>query len=574
MSRKAVKNEKLVNSEPQIKVETNNNAHKCKTLLEALQDVLEASKDSQFSRAVCRCEEWACHAFDYLNERLGLTDEQSVLLAIIMEEGMDGSASIRDISEHLGCTRLEVLQHTTDLEVLKEKGFVYAYGRNSYRMEDDAFEAFKENKEYKYCINKFETEEELFVELNQLHSMASNRDISTKELSRKVKVYLEENKELHMAQALSNYMQQLDDAEFRFLIAITVSWLVFDDSLALKDARFIFDNMNMCRLLGSNLQKGTSKLVTLGIIECAYNDGVAMQNEYCLTPKAKKTISPEWAKLKEASLNRTDLKAANKIVKKELFYNDMESREISDLQSLMLDGNMKKVLRRLKQKRLRGGFTCLFYGAPGTGKTETVYQLARKSGRDIFVVDVSQLRSKWVGESEQNVKGIFDEYRTICETHKKKPILLLNEADAIICKRMEGAERSVDKSENTIQNIILQEMESLDGILIATTNLSKNMDKAFERRFLYKVEFHKPEPAVRAKIWRSMLPELREAESVILAESFAEFAGGQIENITRKALVSEALRGTRLNMDDIFDLCQHEMLDNTGANRKTIGFRS
>ena len=349
---------------------------------------------------------------------------------------------------------------------------------------------------------------------------------------------------------------------------------MFDDSLALKDARFIFDGMNTCRLLGSNLLKGTSKLVTLGIIECAFNDGTAIQNEYCLTSKAKKAISPEWAKVKGALMNRTDLKEANKIDRKELFYNDMENREISDLQSLLLDSNMKNVLRRLKQRRLRGGFTCLFYGAPGTGKTETVYQLARKSGRDIFVVDVSQLRSKWVGESEQNVKGIFDEYRTICETHKKKPILLLNEADAIICKRMEGAERSVDKIENTIQNIILQEMESLDGILIATTNLSKNMDRAFERRFLYKVEFHKPETKVRAKIWHSMLPELSENESIILAESFYEFAGGQIENITRKALVAEALRGTRLSMNDVVDLCQHEMLDNADANRKTIGFRS
>lgn len=574
MSKKAKKHEKTVDIEPQIKVETERNAHKCGTLLQALQDVLEASKDSQFCMSVCRCEEWACHAFDYLNERLGLADEQSVLLAIIMEEGMDGSASIRDISEHLGCTHLEVLQHTTDLEALKEKGFVYPYGRNSYRMEEDAFEAFKENKEYVYSINKFETEEELFVELNQLYNMASNREISSKELNRKVKLYLEENRVLHMAQTLTNYIQKLDDAEFRFLVAVTVCWLVFDESLALKDARFIFDGMNMCRLLGSNLLKGTSKLVTLGIIECAFNDGTAIQNEYCLTPKAKKTISPEWAKVKGTLMNRTDLKEANKIVKKELFYNDMESREIGNLQSLMLDSNMKNVLRRLKQRRLRGGFTCLFYGAPGTGKTETVYQLARKSGRDIFVVDVSQLRSKWVGESEQNVKGIFDEYRTICETHKKKPILLLNEADAIICKRMEGAERSVDKIENTIQNIILQEMESLDGILIATTNLSKNMDRAFERRFLYKVEFHKPETKVRAKIWHSMLPELSENESILLAESFSEFAGGQIENITRKALVAEALRGTRLSMNEIVDLCQHEMLDNADANRKNIGFRS
>ena len=135
---------------------------------------------------------------------------------------------------------------------------------------------------------------------------------------------------------------------------------------------------------------------------------------------------------------------------------------------------------------------------------------------------------------------------------------------------MEGAEHSVDKSENTIQNIILQEMESLDGILIATTNLNENMDKAFERRFLYKIEFRKPEAAVRANIWKSMLPELNESESKCLAERFSGFAGGQIENITRKVLVEEALHGVKVSMENIVDLCQSEMFE----SGKHIGFKA
>lgn len=98
----------------------------------------------------------------------------------------------------------------------------------------------------------------------------------------------------------------------------------------------------------------------------------------------------------------------------------------------------------------------------------------------------------WVGESEKNIKGIFDDYKKEVKQLAKAPILLFNEADAIIGKRQVGAERAVEKMENSIQNIILQEIEQLDGILIATTNLAENMDKAFERRFLYKIQFEKP----------------------------------------------------------------------------------
>lgn len=90
----------------------------------------------------------------------------------------------------------------------------------------------------------------------------------------------------------------------------------------------------------------------------------------------------------------------------------------------------------------------------------------------------------WVGESEKNIKGIFDDYKQKVKQSVKAPILLFNEADAIIGKRQVGAERAVEKMENSIQNIILQEIEQLDGILIATTNLAENMDKAFERHFL------------------------------------------------------------------------------------------
>ena len=134
-----------------------------------------------------------------------------------------------------------------------------------------------------------------------------------------------------------------------------------------------------------------------------------------------------------------------------LFYNDTEGRQVSQLKKLMSKRNFNEIRERMKNMGLRTGFTCLFYGGPGTGKTETAYQVARESGRDLFIVDVSKVKSCWVGESEKNIKGVFDKYRQTVNAGGEVPILLFNEADAIFGIRQEGVERAVDKMENSIR---------------------------------------------------------------------------------------------------------------------------
>ena len=220
---------------------------------------------------------------------------------------------------------------------------------------------------------------------------------------------------------------------------------------------------------------------------------------------------------------------------------------------------------------MRKGFACLFYGAPGTGKTETVYQLARRTGRDLMVVDVSQIKSCWVGESEKNIKVAFNRYRSYVRQSEPAPILLFNEADAVLGIRQEGAQRAVEKMENSIQNIILQEMEQLEGILIATTNLTQNLDKAFERRFLYKIEFEKPSREAKSRIWRSMIPTLDEQTAATLAKRY-DFSGGQIENIARKRTVDMILRGEEPSFEQLDEYCCSEMLGQPEQSRRKIGF--
>ena len=187
-----------------------------------------------------------------------------------------------------------------------------------------------------------------------------------------------------------------------------------------------------------------------------------------------------------------DVIYANTFAEKQLFFPKDIQRQVDELEEFLQPDKYNQIRQRMKEQGFRSGFACLFYGSPGTGKTETVNQLARKTGRNIMLVDVPQIKSKWVGDSEKNIKALFDRYREQVKRAKLTPILLFNEADAIIGKRKNGAENAVDKMENSLQNIILQEMENLDGIMIATTNLQQNMDKAFERRFLYKIKFDKP----------------------------------------------------------------------------------
>ena len=123
--------------------------------------------------------------------------------------------------------------------------------------------------------------------------------------------------------------------------------------------------------------------------------------------------------------------------------------------------------------------------------------------------------------------------------------------------------------DNAMQNIILQEIEDLDGILIATTNLTSNLDRAFERRFLYKVEFHKPDTEVKTKIWLSMLQDISEEEARLLSTRF-DFSGGQIENIARKRTVDYILSGKYASLEEIESYCRTELLN--GKAQRRIGF--
>ena len=324
--------------------------------------------------------------------------------------------------------------------------------------------------------------------------------------------------------------------------------------------------------LKSRYRREILSLQQEGVIEYTGRNGLIDKDFFRITNEYKEEIFEDvgGVRKKEKTVYASRKLDASGIGPKELFYNMAEGRQVAQLKELMSEKRFGEIREKMKAKGLRTGFTCLFYGSPGTGKTETVYQIARECGRDLYIVDVSQVKSCWVGESEKNIKDVFDKYRQAVRGDGPVPILLFNEADAIFGIRQEGAERAVDKMENSIQNIILQEMEDLDGILIATTNLTTNLDKAFERRFLYKIRFDKPSLEARVAIWRSMIPSLSEAEAVQLATDF-DFSGGQIENIARKREVQSIIGLCEPGFAQVREFCTEEIIGNEPSRRR-IGF--
>jgi SpoVK/Ycf46/Vps4 family AAA+-type ATPase len=256
------------------------------------------------------------------------------------------------------------------------------------------------------------------------------------------------------------------------------------------------------------------------------------------------------------------------IPKSELFFNEDFHEEYKQLEQLLKNNPYEALMERFKEENLPKALTLIFYGLPGTGKTESVYQLAKLTERNVLIVNISIIKDKFVGESEKRLKGIFSNYRAACKHFDKVPILLFNEADAILSHRI-NANSSVDMMNNALQNILLQELEDFEGILIATTNHIKNLDKAYDRRFLYKLHYKLPNENTRAKIWQAKVKKINIEQSVSLGKEFT-LSGGQINNIARKVIADELLFDKKINTELLQQYCQNE--SDFRSSKTKIGF--
>lgn len=312
---------------------------------------------------------------------------------------------------------------------------------------------------------------------------------------------------------------------------------------------------DMERMKNRSMLEDGSRLIESGVVE--YDEvltpfGALSRTFFISEDTLGEIMHPKSAKTAKK------IKLENIVKNSEIFELITPSSDLSDVvlneQTRALLENILRQLDKNVQARLASwgmkprkniDAKVIFYGPPGTGKTMSAYCLAKSLKKQVLSFDCSKILSKYVGESEQNVRKIFDSYREICAKTKSEPVLLLNEADQFLSSRLENGSSGSEQMHNQMQNIFLEQIEKFQGVLIATTNFMQSFDKAFSRRFEYKIEFKKPQLKERIQIWQKVLPKNAEFEESFDINTIAkyELSGASIvlvmKNVALKTAISD-----------------------------------
>ena len=541
---------------------------KKRTLLSSMEDVITKAKEFSLTPEFYQAAE---DSLQHLSKALQLTKDEAMLLSFFFEMCSSSRIWMSNIAEMINTSNLRIISMMNVADSLISKGYIRKGSRvrdeNWYTVPGNVLDSIRQNIKPTPKSLKGLTFDEFFDILGEY---MNEEEIGMAELEGHIDMLIEGNPHLNYCKVAESY--GLKGRE-RVLLHIFAHRLINedDDMIGAHDWEDYLESKRLIKNMVRSWKSGESDLIKKGIFEAYPSDNMRDADFYHLTDKAKEELFPGMNLVEKTAKEDKSLVSHTSFTAKELFYTDKVNAKIARLTELLQPDKFEQVTERLSENGMRKGFACLFYGSPGTGKTETVNQLARLTGRDVMVVDVTKIKSCWVGESEQNIKKLFDRYRALVKRSDVAPILLFNEADGVLGIRQEGAQRAVDKMENSIQNIILQEMESLDGIMIATTNLTSNLDKAFERRFIYKIEFERPTVEAKKQIWKSMIPSLSDEFAQSLAQEF-DLSGGQIENIARKRTVELILSGNDPSEEMMREYCREETLNTHQGSRYKIGY--
>ncbi|MCR4780956.1 MAG: ATP-binding protein [Ruminiclostridium sp.] len=195
------------------------------------------------------------------------------------------------------------------------------------------------------------------------------------------------------------------------------------------------------------------------------------------------------------------------------------------------------------------GLCALFYGSPGTGKTMAVQVMANELGLDLYRIDLSQLSSKYIGETQKNISNLFNKAKNI------NAMLFFDEADSMFAKRTEVKDTN-DRYANADTAFLLQKLEDYEGITILATNYVNNIDDAFKRRIKFFINFVFPTPDVRLMLWKKILPDDALVDEQIDFEFFAEhfeLSGSNIKEILTNAAYLAAAEGGGIRNSHIIE---------------------
>jgi len=518
---------------------------------------------------------------EQLSKYLSTTSEQAMLFSIIFAlQAKINVIDLRDLIKFLDISYIESLNLKSDIDKLIEKSLIEIddengvkfrkskYGKSSFLIPDNISDQV-------YANQPIQSKEHEFLDIYGFVKTVSGfiekrkyENIDTKDLFFMVEEFETRNEHLSKISLLKSKFICSDR---------TLLYEMFDDFLNYGmpsnlniTLNSMFDKPRERRVMFRSLTEKTNKLFELDYIELS-NGRFANDFNLMLTNKAIEFFLGEDAELFKRNKTAKNVISHNDITNKDLFYDEKLGKEIEFLTQSLMEENFCTLQDRLSNMNLIKGVSAIFYGLPGGGKTASVFSIAKQTGRDIMKVEIQESKSMWFGESEKKIAEIFSNYQRLCSNSKKTPILLFNEADGILSKRNDNQLSSVDQTENSIQNIILEALEQFEGIAFFTTNLQGNLDSAYERRFLFKVKFDSPSTDVKAKIWLNKMPWIEPVFAMTLAAEFP-LSGGEIDNIVRKVTMKEVLTGVRPDNSAIIEFCQCEKLLSGSNSHNRVGF--
>ena len=367
-----------------------------KDLLYHMEKVVEELKDSQLSKEFFK--KAATH-IRYVSKKLDMTQEQSVLMSLFIDKSDDKRIYISELAEYMKCRTVRIIRYMPDIDELEHRGLVRCSRsdrRPSYRVPIEVINAFKNDENYIPRNIHDLTCSDLFAELQDIFMERDDCELTYEETVEKVKYLLECNRHLVFTSRILGY--GFDDDDFCLLMLFCHLFVNdTDDRIRFHDIEFLYKDTRRFSGLKCVLQCEEHILQEEKLIEFSGEDGFKDRDTFKMTSEAKSFLFPE---LKIPSMDnnkkRGDMIRHEDISPKQLFYDESITAQIQELGGLLDEKHYKDIYSRLKANGFRSGFTCLFYGAPGTGKTETVLQLARQTGRDIVQVNVSEIKSMWV----------------------------------------------------------------------------------------------------------------------------------------------------------------------------------
>lgn len=429
-------------------------------------------------RAMKLCPEYwtlTTPVYEDLSKTLGLTKMQILLLGTLIDE--DNAVSWSELGNIYGISRIRMLTYYNEMIDMVHKQWVNRrVGKSRNKSISETFFVgypvlcqLQQNKPFVPEEIEGLNSEQVQRRICRLVSDGLEEDFFDEEKMEEIKKIVCKNRNLEICQRIHNIK---DIQSFRLLIFCIWAYCIRrDKSFHLACSHMYFFDQDWDNAL-EQASEGTGDLFDKKYIENGGDDGLADTDSIRLTNYGVKMLIVE-SRIKRSKYKRektkgtqySDIIQHKDIKPHELFFGSEELKDIERLEKLMDNNSFREVQKRLKEEGMRKGVACLFYGAPGTGKTELAKQLARQSKRDIMMVDISNIKNKWVGESEKAMKQVFTDYKNFCRSTSRTPILLFNECDAVLNKRSENTQSAVDKMENAIQNIILQELEDLEGIV-------------------------------------------------------------------------------------------------------------